>query len=166
MVGIAQIAMKRVKGIPRYVLAALKTILRHKPWHMRLQWDGGEYEGPTTLVSVGNTRRTGGVFFMTPRAEPDDGYLDFIFGGNIGRPKLFRLLPMTFNGSHLERPEISYERTTHLTIESDPPTPVQADGELFDLSATRLDYSILPGKLQVIVAVGGSADDETPPAAI
>ena len=151
MVTITQAAMKRVKGTPRYILAALKTILSHRPWHVRLAWDGGEYEGPVALVSVGNTRRTGGAFWMTPRAEPDDGYLDFVFTGRLGRLRLLRLLPTTFDGSHVEQPEVSYARTTRLTIDCEPPTPIQADGELFDLSATRIEYTILPGGLRVIV---------------
>jgi len=151
MVSITQAAMKRIKGTPRYLLAALLTVLRHRPWRMKLTWDGGEYEGPMTLVSVGNTRRTGGAFFMTPEARPDDGYLDFIYGGGIGRARLLRLLPATFDGSHVEEPEIEYERTTSLTIECDPATPIQADGELFELAATHIEYSILPGVLPVIV---------------
>jgi len=155
MVTRTQMAMKRIKGTPRYVLAALRTILSHKPWHMRLAWDGGEYDGPVALVSVGNTRRTGGAFWMTPRAEMDDSYLDFVFAGGLGRLKLLRLLPTTFDGSHVERPEVTYLRTTRLTIECDPPTPIQADGELFDLSATRIDYTILPGRLRVIVPTTG-----------
>lgn len=151
VVTITQAAMERIKGTPRYILAALKSILSHKPWYMRIAWDNGEYIGPSTLVSVGNTRRTGGAFWMTPRAEPDDGYLDFVFTGELGRLKLLRLLPTTFDGSHIERPEITYVRTTYLTIECDPPTPIQADGELFDLSATHIEYTILPGRLRVIV---------------
>jgi diacylglycerol kinase (ATP) len=137
--------------VPRYVLAAIKGILGHKPWHMRLVWDDGEYEGPTALVSVGNTCRTGGTFWMTPHAEPDDGYLDFVFAGGLGRLKLLRLLPSTFDGSHVNRPEVTCLRTTRLTIECTPPTPIQADGEIFDRSATHIEYTILPGKLQVIV---------------
>ena len=151
MVTVTQAAMKRIKGTPRYVLAALKTILSHKPWHMRIVWDDGEYEGPATLVSIGNTRRTGGMFLMTPRAEMDDGYLDFILGEAMGRLTLLRLLPKTFDGSHVEDPRVQYARTTRLTIECDPPTPIQADGELFDLSATHIEYTILPGRLRVIV---------------
>jgi diacylglycerol kinase (ATP) len=151
MVTITQAAMKWIKGTPRYVLAALKTILSHEPWHARLAWDDGEYEGPVALVSVGNTRRTGGAFWMTPRAEPDDGYLDFVFTGKLGRLRLLRLLPTTFDGSHVEQPEITYARTTRLTIECDPPTPIQADGELFDLSATQAEYTVMPGRLQLIV---------------
>lgn len=154
MVTITQAAMKRIQGTPRYILAALQTILSHRPWLMRLAWDDGEYEGPTTLVSVGNTRRTGGAFWMTPRAEMDDGYLDFVFAGELGRLKLLRLLPTTFDGSHVKRPEVTYARTTRLTIKCDPPTPIQADGELIDLSATHIEYTILPRRLQVIVPPG------------
>jgi diacylglycerol kinase (ATP) len=155
MVTITQAAMEWIKGTPRYVLAALKTILSHDPWHMRLVWDDGQYEGPSALVSVGNTRRTGGAFWMTPLAEMDDGYLDFVFTGKLGRLKLLRLLPTTFDGSHIERPEIDFGRTSCLTIECDPPTPIQADGEVFELSATRIEYTILPGRLEVIVPAPG-----------
>ena len=161
MVTITERAMKRIQGTPRYILAAFKTILSHEPWHVRLVWDDGEYDGPTALVSVGNTRRTGGAFWMTPRAEPDDGYLDFVFTGKLGRLKLLRLLPTTFDGSHVERPEVTYLRTTRLTVECNPPTPIQADGELFDLSATRIEYTILPGRLQVIVP-DKNTDSRTP----
>jgi diacylglycerol kinase (ATP) len=155
MVTITERPMKRVKGTPRYILAALKAIVNHEPWRVRMAWDDGEYEGMVALVSVGNTRRTGGAFWMTPRAEPDDGCLDFVFAGKLGRIKLLRLLPTTFDGSHVERPEVTYVRTTRLTIECDPPTPIQADGELFDLSATRIEYTILPGRLRLIVPARG-----------
>jgi YegS/Rv2252/BmrU family lipid kinase len=158
MVTATQAAMKRIHGTPRYILAALKTILSHKPWYMRLAWDEGEYSGPVSLVSVGNTRRTGGAFWMTPFAAPDDGYLDFVFAGGLSRPKLLRLLPTTFDGSHVKRPEVIYARTTCLTIECEPPTPIHADGELFERSATHVHYRVLPGRLQVIVPASRAQD--------
>ena len=151
-VTLAQQAMMRIREPPRYILAALKAISSHKPWHAHLTWDDGEYEGPLTLLSVGNTRRTGGAFWMTPRAEVDDGYLDFVFAGKLGRLRLLRLLPTTFDGSHVDRPEITYLRTTRLTVECDPPTAIHADGELFEMSATRIEFRILPGRLRLIVS--------------
>ena len=157
MVTITERRMKRLKGVPRYLYAALKAVFSHEPWQMRIEWDDGEYEGPTTLVSVGNTCRTGGMLYMTPRAEPDDGYLDFVFTGGLGRLKLLRLMPATFDGSHVEHPEVSCLRTKHLTIACDPPTPIQADGEVFETAATRVEYTILPGRLQVIVPAKGTS---------
>ncbi len=151
MVTLRQSQMKRLKGIPRYVLAALLTILRHRDWQMTVEWDDGRFEGPAALVSVGNSPRTGGTFYMTPRAELDDGRLDFILGGGMSRLRLLRLLPMTFDGRHVDEPEIIYGRTTRLTVTCQPSTPIQADGELFDLAATQIEYRVLPGKLRVIV---------------
>jgi len=155
LVTITERAMKRLKGTPRYVLAAIKTVFNHKPWRVKITWDEGEYEGWSALVSVGNTRRTGGAFWMTPRAEFDDGYLDFVFATQkLGRFRLLRLLPTALQGSHIDQPVVAYHRTTRLTIECDPPTPIQTDGELIELSATRAEYTILPGRLRVIVPVG------------
>lgn len=151
MVTVTQERMKRVKGTPRYILAAVQTILSHRPWQMRIRWDGGEYEGKATLVSVGNTRRTGGAFYMTPRAEPDDGLLDFVYARGMGRLRLLRLLPTTFDGSHVGKPGVYYERTARLEITCDPSTPIQADGELFDRAATHITYEILPASLRVLV---------------
>ena len=162
VVTITQAAMKRVKGTPRYILAALKAIFTITPWHMHLIWDDGEYEGPVTLVSVGNNRRTGGAFWMTPRAEPDDGLLDFVFVKRVGRFRLLRLLPTTFDGSHVEQPEVTYVRTTRLAVECEPPTPIHADGELFDLAATHIEFTVLPGRLRVIVPDTGERKEATP----
>jgi diacylglycerol kinase (ATP) len=161
MVTITQAAMKWIKGTPRYVVAALKAIASHRPWNARLAWDDGEYEGQIVLASVGNTRRTGGAFYMTPRAEPDDGYLDLVFAEGMGKLRLLGLMPTTFDGSHIERPGITYVRTTHLSIECDPPTPIQADGEVFERSATHIAYSILPHRLQVIVPAHGVGRQNT-----
>ncbi|MBN1318822.1 MAG: hypothetical protein JXA42_25300, partial [Anaerolineales bacterium] len=51
----------KVKGTIRYLLAALICIGRRPSWHMTLEWEGqdqgsrpGGFDGPTTLVSVGN----------------------------------------------------------------------------------------------------------------
>jgi diacylglycerol kinase (ATP) len=93
---------------------------------------------------------------MTPHAEVDDGYLDFIFAKQkLGRLRLLRLLPSAIKGSHVDQPVVAYHRTTRLTIECDPPTPIQTDGELIELSATHIEYTVLPGRLQVIVPASG-----------
>jgi YegS/Rv2252/BmrU family lipid kinase len=140
----------RIRGTVRYLIAALITILRRPVWEMSLRWDGGEYEGPALLVSVGNNRRTGGFFFMTPDAKLDDGLLDFVYATGMSRLKLLRLLPTTFNGSHIHRPEVFADRTTRLEIRCRPATPIQADGEVFQRAATECLYEIVPAKLTVL----------------
>jgi YegS/Rv2252/BmrU family lipid kinase len=140
-----------VKGTIRYLLGALISILRAPEWNMTLEWDGGSYKGSTLLVSVGNCRRTGGFFFMTPQARPDDGLLDFVFAPGMSRLKVLRLLPLTFDGSHIDRPEVTHGRTTRMEITCHPGTPVQADGEVVEWDTTEVRYEVVPAKLTVIV---------------
>ncbi|OFX32852.1 MAG: hypothetical protein A2Z07_00040 [Armatimonadetes bacterium RBG_16_67_12] len=150
-VTLTHIGMTRLHGVVRYLAAAMLTVLRRPTWHARLEWDGGAYEGSLTLVSVGNTRRTGGVFFMTPDAAPDDGLLDVVFGPALSRPRLLRLLPMTMKGTHVRHPEVRSFRTTSLRIVITPGAPVQADGEIVATAATEVVYSVLPEALEVLV---------------
>jgi diacylglycerol kinase (ATP) len=135
----------------RYLAAALVTVARRPTWQARLAWEGGAYEGSLTLVSVGNTRRTGGVFFMTPEAAPDDGLLDVVFAPALSRPRLLRLLPMAMQGTHVRRPEVRTLRTTALRIAVEPGAPVQADGEIVATDAREIVYAVLPAALEVLV---------------
>lgn len=143
--------MRRVKGNLRYLLAALKTIIQAKPWRMRLVWDDGTYEGPVTLASVGNSHRTGGLFYMTPHAVLDDGLLDVVYALGLTRWQLLTLLPKTLKGDHIRHPLVRCLQTKSISITASPPTPIQADGEVIAKTATEINYSIIANKLRVIV---------------
>ena len=143
--------MRRLKGNLRYLVAALKSIIGAKLWHMRLVWDDGSYEGPVTLVSVGNGPRAGGLFYMNPGAALDDGLLDFVFAPALSRWQMLTLLPKTLNGSHIHHPLVTYLQTRSLSITSSPSTPIQADGEVIDRDAVEIKYAIIPQRLRIIV---------------
>jgi diacylglycerol kinase (ATP) len=151
MVTLTQDDMRWVKGVMRYLLAALKVIWTTKGWTGHLTWDNGDYDGSLTLVSVGNSPRTGGVFFMTPNAVLDDGLFDFVFAEQLSRWQMLTLLPKTFKGTHIHHPAVKNLQTTTLTITVSPGTPIQADGEVFDKNATEINYRLIPNKLRVIV---------------
>jgi diacylglycerol kinase (ATP) len=151
MVTVAQDRLRWVNGNLRYILAALQTIGRAKPWHMRLSWGDSAYDGPISLVSVGNSNRTGGFFYMTPHATLDDGLLDFVYASGLSRWQMLQLLPQTFTGAHIRHPQVVYRKTTSLSIIASSPTLVQTDGEIIDYHATEITYRLLPKKLRVIV---------------
>lgn len=143
-----------IKGTPRYLVATLMGVQRSPRWQMKLEWDGGSYEGLTTLVTVGNNPRTGGVFFMTPHADPFDGKLTFVYGFMRTRMEILKLLPRTMKpgpGSYVEHPNIHEVHATWLKVHSIEPTPAHTDGEIFDEHAHELEYRILPGCLPVLL---------------
>jgi diacylglycerol kinase (ATP) len=143
-----------VSGVPRYLLAAVQGIMEKPSWKARLEWDGGSYEGPLSLVSIGNGHRTGGIFFMTPHADPFDGRLTFMYAYRATRLELFQALPRamkTGEGSLVEMDGIHEVHCTRLKIRLDKPSPVHTDGELFDEWLTDLEYKIFPNAVQLFV---------------
>lgn len=151
VVSIHNIELVWLRGVVRYLVAALWAIFQNPSWDMDLRWDGGSYAGPVTLVSVGNCRRTGGLFFMTPKAQPDDGLLDFIFAPALSRVALLRLLPKTFNGSHVQDPRVREHRTRSLSIHCQTPTPLQTDGEVSSRGLQEVTYQVHPRRLRLLL---------------
>ena len=142
-----------IKGMARYLVAAVQGIMDQPEWFGRVKWDGGEYEGNLSLISVGNGRRSGG-FFMTPHADPFDGRLTFAFGYRSTRLGLFQALPRAFNeekGSYVEMEGMYEVHATRISIHLDKPSPAHTDGELLPEWIQDFEYEILPGCLTIIV---------------
>jgi len=142
-----------IKGMVRYLVAAVWAIMDKPEWTGEVKWDDGEYKGPLTLVTIGNGRRTGG-FFMTPHAELTDGKLTLAYGYRGTRLGMFQALPRAFNedkGSYVEMEGMYELNTTKVSIHLDQPSPAHTDGELFPEFLQDFDYSIQPGRLQLLV---------------
>jgi diacylglycerol kinase (ATP) len=142
-----------IKGLARYLVAAIQAILDKPEWRGVVAWDDGEYRGALSLISIGNGRRTGG-FFMTPHADPFDGKLTLAFGYRATRAGLFQALPRAFKedkGSYVEMEGMYEVHATRISIHLDQPSPAHTDGELFPAWLQDFEYEILPGRLNVIV---------------
>lgn len=143
-----------IKGMVRYLVGAVQAILDKPEWHGKVKWDDGSYEGPLSLVSIGNGRRTGG-FFMTPHADPYDGKLALAFGYRPTRRGLFLALPRAFKegkGSYVEMKGMYEVQTTQISIHLDHPSPAHTDGELLPQWLQDFEYQIQPKRLNVIVS--------------
>ncbi len=142
-----------IKGMARYLVAAVQAIMDKAEWHADIKWDDGEYSGPVSLVSIGNGRRTGG-FFMTPHADPFDGKLTLAFGYRATRLGMFQALPRAFNedkGSYVEMDGMRELHATKISIHLDKPSPAHTDGELFPEWIQDLEYEIIPKKLNILL---------------
>lgn len=155
-VTLIQQKITRVRGVARYLLATLKAVMQKPAWHMRVEWEGGSYEGPTSLVTVGNHALTGGLFYMTPHADAFDGKLSFVYGFMATRRRILQLLPRTMKpgaGSYVEHPAIHEIHSPWLKIYSQQPTPLHADGEIQSEAVHEIEYCVVPGKLAVLLNV-------------
>jgi len=150
VVTIYNIRMVRLRGVIRYLVAALRAINQKPEWTMRIEWDDGTYEGPVTLVSVGNCPITGGLFHMAPAADPTDGLLTFVYGYAPTRLRMLGLLPRAISGDYVNDPAIHQYHTRRLTIHTSPATPIQADGEIRSHDLTEIHYQVLPNRLDIL----------------
>ena len=146
--------IKVLHGISRYLVATLIGIVKNPQWSMRLQWEGGEYSGPATLVTAGNNPLTGGIFYMAPHADPYDGKLNCVFGSVASRLKILQILPKTMKagpGNYVEHPAIHEINVSWLKIHTDQPTPLHADGEIQFEATQDIEYRVLPGYLPIFM---------------
>ena len=143
----------RIKGMVRYLVAAVQAIGDKPEWQGTVEWDGETFRGKLSLFSVGNGRRTGG-FFMTPHADLFDGKLTLAFGYRGTRLGLFLALPRAFNedkGNYVELEGMREVQTTRVSIHLDKPSPAHTDGELLPEWIQDFEYEILPKSLTIIV---------------
>jgi diacylglycerol kinase (ATP) len=143
-----------LRGSLRYVVAALLGVAQNPQWKMHLEWEGGEYDGPATLVTAGNNPLTGGVFYMAPHADPFDGLLNCVFGSITSRFQILRVLPTTMKagaGNYVENHAIHEINVSWLKVHCDQPTPLHADGEIQFEATQDIEYRILPAFLPVLM---------------
>jgi diacylglycerol kinase (ATP) len=153
VVGFEALKLKRLHGFPSYIVAALKTIFLyyHAPL-VRVEFDGQELELPALMVSVMNGKRMGGGFFMAPEGQPDDGLFDMCIARQVSRPGIFKLIPRFMKGSQAGHPAIQMVRADRVTINAlQGSLPAHADGETLCFAGQRLELSVMPRMLEVIV---------------
>lgn len=152
--------IQRLRGSLIYLAGVFKALTRYTLPTVSYEWDNGRLENhPTLMAYAGIGWRTGGVFHLTPDALQDDGLLDFFVGDAMGRLAILRLLPKTFDGSHIHDPRVHFARCTWVRISSADPLPVLADGEIIHRAAHELHLRILPAALRVI---GGPEPGQRP----
>ena len=133
-----------------YLRAALTSLRDYRPVEMAVSLDGADaWAGPAASVVVCNGASFGGGMRIAPSARPDDGLLDVVWLGVVGRLELARWLPTVYWGGHLANPRIQTRRAARVLVAVGAPLPVQLDGEIG--GHTPLDVEICPGALRLLV---------------
>jgi diacylglycerol kinase (ATP) len=140
--------IKRLRGTAIYLAALVRTLSNLGTYPVRLDWGGGHWEGDLLLASIGNGRRVGGAFLLTPEARNDDGLLDVCFSPRVGLFKLLTILPRTFKGTHIRVNPVQVQRGSRIRIECATGFPVHVDGEMAGLDVKSLDLGVAPAALR------------------
>ena len=132
-----------------YVWAVLQTLKRLETPHVTATVDGHVfYHGPALLASVQNGPRTGGSFLFAPHARVDDGRLELVVAGAIGRRAVPNLLARVIRGKHLNHPEVRLVSGKHIELAWERPQAAHMEGELLE-AEKHFDIKVCPASLRV-----------------
>ena len=143
-----------VKGFLMYLTAVIQTILlNHNPAKVKFQTESETWEDTVLMTTVCNGGREGGGFMISPDSKIDDGVLQFLNVRKVSRAMMFRLVPEFMKGTHLRFKQTHLGSFKKLTMQSDRPLYIHADGEVFTSFGSdvrNVSFEVLPGALRVV----------------
>lgn len=143
-----------VKGFLMYLTAVIQTIiLNHNPAKMKIETDTEQLDVSALMVTLCNGPREGGGFMLSPESKNDDGKLEYVIVNKVSRGMMFRLVPEFMKGTHTRFKQIRMGEFKKLTLASDLPLYIHADGEIFTSFGSNLkkiNFEVLPQALRVV----------------
>lgn len=133
-----------------YVTSIFLTLARfnRRPFPVRGEADTSFDERRCLFITFSNSKFTGGTMMIAPKAEIDDGLIEYVRWGPIGRLGLIRNLPGLYDGTHIQHPLAERKAVRSVEFKLDAPVDVMVDGEVLTLHCQELD--VLPRALKVI----------------
>jgi diacylglycerol kinase family enzyme len=122
---------------------------RRRPFPLTLEGETSIDDRPCLFLTFNNTKFTGGTMMIAPTAEADDGLIEYVRWGPIGRLGLIRNLPTLYDGTHIQHPLAEVRKVRGVEFHLDAPVDVMIDGEVITLHCQTLD--VLPNALNVVV---------------
>jgi len=143
-----------VKGFLMYLTAVIQTIiLNHKAARMQLETENQKWEEDVIMLTLCNGPREGGGFMLSPNSNNSDGILEFLTVAKLSRATMFRLIPEFLKGTHMRFKQVRMGEFKKLTLSSDLPLYIHADGEIytsFGSNLRRASFEIVPQALKVV----------------
>ena len=113
-----------------FLLSTIKTVFTHPNQSIRYTIDGSKWnEIRTRLGILANGRFFGGGMYAAPEAELDDGFLDLLILKEISVLKFFLNFPKIYKGTHLQIPEIFFQKVQRFKVSSQEKVILDIDGE-------------------------------------
>ncbi|HEV8047138.1 MAG TPA: YegS/Rv2252/BmrU family lipid kinase [Terriglobales bacterium] len=122
--------------------------LRRRPFPLRIEGDEIDRR-PCLFLTFSNSKFTGGTMMIAPKADVNDGLIEYVRWGPIGRLGLIRNLATLYDGTHIQHPMAERRAAKRIDFYLNAPVDVMVDGEVLTLQCQTLD--VLPSALRVVV---------------
>lgn len=142
--------LKRIFGERfAYVAGLLFALRRYSTPLMRITRDSETFHNRFVFACASNGETFGGGMRIAPGALLDDGKLNVNLIQAIGAWEALRNLPKLFRGTHHAHPKVFYRTATEMSIETENPIQIAADGDLIGFTPAR--FEVVPQALRVVV---------------
>ena len=150
---VATLRHRRFQGLGQfgYLLSIFLGLarLKRRPFPVRFD-DQAEFDSRRCLfLTFNNSKFTGGTMMIAPDAVTDDGLIEYVRWGPIGRLGLIRNLSTLYDGTHTRHPLAERHAVRRVEFRLDRPVDVMVDGEVLTLECQAID--VLPSALRVVV---------------
>lgn len=150
---VAALRHRRFLGLGQagYLLAIFLCLARldRRPFPVRFDGQQQFDARPCLFLTFNNSKFTGGTMMIAPDAITDDGLIEYVRWGPIGRLGLIRNLATLYDGTHTRHPLAERQAVRRVEFQLDAPVDVMVDGEVLTLECRAID--VLPGSLRVVV---------------
>jgi len=138
-------------GEAGYFLSIFTQLVRltRRPFPLRIDGNGDLDQRRCLFLTFNNSKFTGGTMMIAPKAQVDDGLIEYVRWGPIGRVGLLRNLSTLYTGEHIHHPLAERHAAKRIDFALDAPVDVMVDGEALTLHCETLD--VLPSALRVVV---------------
>jgi len=138
-------------GEPGYQLSIFLCLLRfrRRPFPLTVDGEKNADRRPCLFLTFSNSKFTGGTMMIAPQADVNDGLIEYVRWGPIGRFGLIRNLPTLYDGTHVNHPLAERRSAMRIDFHLDAPVDVMVDGEVLTLHCQTLD--VMPSALNVVV---------------
>ena len=150
---VATIRHRRFRGLGHagYLLSIFLSLarLKRRPFPVRVNGEGEFDRRRCLFLTFNNSKFTGGTMMIAPDARTDDGLIEYVRWGPIGRLGLIRNLPTLYDGTHTRHPLAERHAAQRIEFQLDGPVDVMIDGEVLTLDCQAIE--VLPSALRVVV---------------
>jgi YegS/Rv2252/BmrU family lipid kinase len=143
--------IKFLRGLPLYLLAAIRALQKHSPNEYKITEDKITKVERAFFICVGNGCFEGGGFKLLPNANPNDSLLDICILGVMPIHKAIGIIPKLINGTHENLKKISMWKSKKIIVEAKNTFILHGDGEIFEENTMGAEIKLAPIQISFMI---------------
>ena len=121
--------LKTVLGQLAYYLKGIEMLPSIRASHLKIEYDGGLFEGEAMMFLVGLTNSVGGFEKLAPDSSINDGKFTLMILRKCNIAEFIRLATLAIGGNHLDDPLVIYRKTSNIKVTAEDKVQLNLDGE-------------------------------------